>query len=126
MEVHQAFRDSLVSNRRPELLFPVAVATAACDMSHILARPCYSLTQFVEFGTGHLEDEETSVDDVHLLIFQKHCLAYSNKDQLRFHVRSTALDCERHKITATAQILPPSGAEFLKRNCFLIKIQIYG
>ena len=60
------------------------MVTAACDMSHILARPCYSLTQFVEFGASKLAEEDASVDDVHLLIFQKHCLAYANRDQLLF------------------------------------------
>jgi hypothetical protein len=40
-----------------------------------------------QFVRSLLTDESKTTDEAHLIIFQRHCLAYPNKDQLLFQVR---------------------------------------
>ena len=87
---HAVYRKSLTQETSPDVLFPVAVITACCDMSYVLNRPCYSLTEFVHFASTKLQECESSQTtnntEGYTIIFQKHCLAYPNKDQLLFQV----------------------------------------
>ena len=88
---HAAYRKTLTQETSPDILFPVAIITACCDMSYVLNRPCYSLTEFVHFASTKLQECEDSESgsrnsQAYTIIFQKHCLAYANKDQLLFQV----------------------------------------
>ncbi len=65
-------------------VFPTAIIAACCDMVTILGRPLMSLSQFVHFSQARLKDESLGEEDAHKIIFQRYCLAFSDKDQLLF------------------------------------------
>ena len=84
---HATYRESLTQDKSSDILFPVAIITACCDMSYVLNRPCYSLTEFVNFASTKLQECENAPNTkAYTIIFHKHCLAYANKDQLLFQV----------------------------------------
>jgi flagellar biosynthesis GTPase FlhF/predicted nucleic acid-binding Zn-ribbon protein len=67
----------------PEMLFPIAIIAACCDMVSIANQPFMSLSQFVHFTLAKLRDTD-DVEEAHRVIFQRYCLAFSDKDQLLF------------------------------------------
>ena len=73
------------------MLLPIAIIAACCDMSNVGDRPFMSLSQFVNFTITIVEEakaEETTSSEqmisVHQIIFQRYCLAFSDRDQLLF------------------------------------------
>ena len=74
---------------RPEVLLPTAIFAACCDMSTIGDRPFMSLSQFVNFTWNRIQDmsddqQESDVAELHQVIFQRYCLAFSDREQLLF------------------------------------------
>ena len=68
-------------------LFPTAIIAACCDMATVISNhPFTSFSQFIEFVRSRLNDETKTTEESHLIIYQRHCLAYPNKDQLLFQV----------------------------------------
>ncbi len=68
----------------PPKRFPVAIISACCDMVTILGRPFMSLSQFVHFSQTRLKDDSIDEEEAHKIIFQRYCLAFSDKDQILF------------------------------------------
>ena len=76
-----------IQSLRPEVLLPTAIFAACCDMSTIGDRPFMSLSQFVNFTWNRIqesEDSQESEEELHQVIFQRYCLAFSDREQLLF------------------------------------------
>ena len=76
---------------RPEVLLPTAIFAACCDMSTIGNRPFMSLSQFVNFTWNRIQEMQSDSDadqqdqsELHQIIFQRYCLAFSDREQLLF------------------------------------------
>ena len=79
-EVAAADQDNL----QEQVYFPISIISACCDMSTIADRPFMSLENFVNFTWTRLQDKELTLEETHKIIFQRYCLAFSDRDQLLF------------------------------------------
>ena len=68
---------------KPEVLLPTAILAACCDMSTVGNRPFMSLSQFVNFTWSRIQ-EGMEEEELHQIIFQRYCLAFSDREQLLF------------------------------------------
>ena len=80
-EVGEEKEDSPRANIKQEVILPVSIIAACCDMSSIGERPFMSLEQFVNFTWTRLQDKELTTEEAHKIIFQRYCLAFSDRDQ---------------------------------------------
>ncbi len=69
---------------KPVMLFPIAIIAACCDMCTVANRPFMSLSQFVNFLILRVEENPENEEETHLIIFQRYCLAFADRDQLLF------------------------------------------
>lgn len=63
------------------MLLPIAIIAACCDMSAVGNRPFMSLSQFVNFTLTCIAENG---EETHQVLFQRYCLAFSDRDQLLF------------------------------------------
>ena len=84
----EAVPSAAISSVKEIMLLPIAIIAACCDMSNVGDRPFMSLTQFVNFTIGIVSAEEIKTPEqttaAHQIIFQRYCLAFSDRDQLLF------------------------------------------
>ena len=87
---------------KPEVLLPTAILAACCDMSTVGNRPFMSLSQFVNFTWSRIQ-EGVEEEELHQIIFQRYCLAFSDREQLLFQ---TLIGQVCHQLLLTMNWLP--------------------